>query len=136
MYDRPNMLELVAAVQQHLENHVLPVAKAANYRLYFQTLVAVNVLRIIEREIELGETHAQAEWARLNMLLGGEPLPPTLHELQAALQTRNTALCAAIRAGQYDEHLALFEHLKATTLEQLAVANPKYLSQLQAEETG
>jgi hypothetical protein len=134
MYDRPTAAELIEAARQHIENAVIPVAKATNHKLYFQTLVAINVMRIVERELALRGGHLRAEWSRLNMLLGGVPLPESSETLEAALSERNQQLCAAIRAGKYDADAALFEHLKATTLEQLEVANPKYFATLQAED--
>ncbi len=134
MYDRPSAFELIEAARLHLEQQVLPVAKAANHKLYFQTLVAVNVMKIVERELTLSSTHGRAEWSRLNMLLGEQPLPPDSEALQLALKDRNAQLCAAIRAGAYDDNRALFSHLKATTIEQLEVANPKLLATLAAED--
>lgn len=133
MYDRPSSLELLEAASHHLQTEVLPVAKATNGKLYFQTLVALNVLTIVGREIQLRGAHLRAEWARLNMLLGGEDLPETEEALAARLAERNAALCAAIRAGDYDESQPLFEHLKATTIEQLEVANPRFLQTLAQE---
>lgn len=134
MYDRPTAAELIEAARLHLEQQVIPAAKAVNHKLYFQTLVAANVLKIVERELSLDSTHLGAEWSRLNMLLGAAPIPASTDEMQTALAERNAALCAAIRAGNYDTDRALFEHLKATTIEQLEVANPRYLSVLQAED--
>jgi hypothetical protein len=127
MYDRPTLTELITAVRQHLENEVIPATKALNHKLYFQTLVAVNVLRIAERELILAEPHLQAEWKRLNALLGEQPLPNEPTARRAALAERNRALCAAIRAGHYDSSQDLLRHLKACAAEQLEVANPKWL---------
>lgn len=135
MYDRPTATELLQAAQQHLENAVLPIARAHSHKLYFQTLVAVNVLRIVARETELRSGHLWAEWSRLNMLLGGEDRPDSDERLHDRLQARNAALCAAIRAGEWDRNSSLFEHLKATTIEQLEVANPKFLHTLATEGT-
>ncbi len=128
MYDRPTLEELIAAARIHLENVVIPVAKTINHKLYFQTLVAVNVLRVAERELLLGHAHFKAEWSRLNMLQGDQSLPADPDNWQSALQERNSALCADIRAGKHDQHAALFSHLKACATEQLEVANPKWLA--------
>lgn len=134
MYDRPTAAELIEAARMHLEEQVIPVAKAANHKLYFQTLVAINVMRIVERELALSSGHLRAEWSRLNMLLGDQPLPPDSEALQTGIAERSAQLCAAIRAGEYDDNRALFSHLKATTIEQLEVANPKFLAALAAED--
>ncbi len=127
MYDRPTLSELLAAVRHHLETAVIPAAKTLNHKLYFQTLVAANVLKIAERELTLNELHLRAEWERLNLLLGEQPLPTEPTARRAALTERNRALCAEIRAGRHDDSAPLFRHLKACATEQLEVANPKWL---------
>lgn len=134
MYDRPTAAELIEAARLHLEQQVIPVVKAANHKLYFQTLVAINVMKIVERELALSAGHGRAEWSRLNMLMGEQPLPTDIAAFSAALASRNAHLCAAIRAGDFDENRVLFSHLKATTIEQLEVANPKFLATLAAED--
>ncbi len=134
MYDRPTASELLEAAGHHLQTEVLPVAKATNGKLYFQTLVALNVMSIVGREMHLRGTHLRAEWARLNMLTGSAVLPETEEALVKRLAERNAELCAAIRAGEYDASQPLFEHLKATTIEQLEVANPKFLQTLAKED--
>ncbi len=128
MYDRPTLHELLAAVRHHLESAVIPAAKALNHKLYFQTLVAANVLKIAERELIFAEPHLHAEWGRLNLLLGEQPLPTEPAARRAALAERNRDLCAQIRAGRHDDSAPLFRHLKACATEQLEVANPKWLA--------
>ena len=134
MYDRPTAAELIEAARQHLEMNVIPAVKDINHKLYFQTLVAVNVLRIVEREMTLSTTHERAEWERLVSLLGDRSQPDSREAWDAGLAQRNAALCLAIRAGHHDTDEALFEHLMASTREQLEVANPKYLQILAAED--
>ena len=134
MYDRPSAPELLQAVRHHLETALIPVARQSSFKLYFQTLVASNVLKIVEREITMSDSHLRAEWSRMNMLTGSEPLPQTRNAAQTRLAARNRALCEEIRAGKWDEDAALFEHLKATAYEQLEVANPRFLKMLQAED--
>jgi hypothetical protein len=134
MYDRPDAAELVEAARQHIEAQLLPVARATNRKLYFQTLVAMNVLHIVERELAQGEEHLYTEWARLNMLFGNTPMPKGPNALREQLSARNSILCQAIRSGKLDDNAELFEHLKATTIGQLEVANPKFLATLYAED--
>lgn len=133
MNDRPTLEELIEAARMHLETHVIPAIKG-DARLYFQTLVAVNVLRVAERELVVGYAHLQAEWRRLDQLEGGEqPVPASPAEALNALRARNAALAARIRAGDYDaESGALFAHLLATVRESLEVANPKFLQGYEA----
>lgn len=131
MNDRPTLTELLDAVRQHLEREIVPMTKATNHRLYFQTLVAVNVLKIAERELAHSAQHQRQEWERLNHLLGEtSPLPEATEAREIALSTRNHHLCEAIRRGEYDTSAELFAHLVQTTQEQLLIANPKYLASL------
>jgi Domain of unknown function (DUF6285) len=135
MYDRPNAVELLDAVRGHLETHVIPSVKHDG-KLYFQTLVAINVLRVVERELQLAPDHTQSEWARLDHLEGVRAMPSDLRAVSSVLHERNTQLCEHIRVGRYDseERLNLFEHLMASTIEQLHVANPKFLQMLVQED--
>lgn len=133
MYDRPNAQELLDAVRTHLETHIIPVVKT-DRKLYFQTLVAINVLRIVEREWHHHEAHLQAEWSRLRDLLGLDtPMPTNLRALRDEVTAQNRILAEEIRAGEYDSSQIVFDHLKATTTEQLEVANPAFLLKIIAE---
>src|SRR5689334_13844170 len=138
MYDRPNTQELLDAARMHLEQSIIPAVRS-DAKLYFQTLVAINVLKIVGRELEFAPRHMVAEWTGLNHLEGTMVDPPTeFSTLQNQLQTRNQDLCAAIRAGIYDsseKQQMLLTHVKATTVAQLEVANPKFLQTLAHEDT-
>ncbi len=137
MYDRPHADELLEAAWQHLEQFVAPALKS-DRKLYFQTLVAINVLKVVAREQRCRPDHLRAQWNRLNAMQDVDlPLPSEWDESLAALAIRNRELCYDIRAGRYDSDFlreTLYEHLYATTLEQLEVANPRYLQQLASEE--
>lgn len=134
MYDRPHASELLEAARHHLETQIVPLTKATNHKLYFQTLVAINVMKIVERELDQRSDHLQAEWERLNALFGEHPIPTSESDLSAQLAERNRALCQAIRAGELDHEAQLFSHLKQTSIEQLQVANPRFLATLAAED--
>lgn len=136
MYDRPTASELIEAAREHVESHLIPLVRDTNPKLYFQTLVAVNVLRIVERELASRDQHLLAEWERLNDIQGGQPLPSSPTELSEKLSERTGQLCTDIRAGAYDEEKQIFKHLKASAIEQLQVANPRYLAALQHEDAG
>jgi len=138
MYDRPYADELITAARQHLETQIIPLAKATNFKLYFQTLVAINVLKIAERELNLRDNHMTQTVARLMALLERDDSPSTTSELTEAIHKMNAKLSDAIRQGDWDDGEkvdALFEHLHATTIAQLEVANPKYLAQLAQEDS-
>lgn len=136
LYDRPNLQELIDAARMHLETTIIPLVKG-DPKVYFQTLVAINVLKIATREISLEWTHLLSAWESLNALDGiNMPLPSDADAAHAALTGRQDALCAAIRSGAYDERAdPLLDHLLRVTRAQLQVANPKYLEGLDAEDT-
>lgn len=134
MYDRPTANELITAARSHIETNILPLAKTHNFKLYFQTLVAVNVMRIVGRELEWDDQHRQQYGARLQALLGADAPVTTATPLQAHLAEANTILCQQIRAGERDNDDVLFDHLLQTSIEQLTVANPKFLATLAEED--
>jgi hypothetical protein len=137
MYDRPTIDELVSAAILHFETQVIPAVKG-DPRLYFQTLVAINVLKVAERELRLGWSHLVAEWEGMNMLEGQpRPLPDSPDALKEALAERQRELCAGIRAGDYDaasRETVLFEYLLSSVKMSLEVANPKFLQALAEED--
>lgn len=135
MYDRPNLSELIDAVRLHLETNIIPVVRHDG-KLYFQTLVAINVLKIARRETRLSWAHLRAEWNSLNTLENEEHhLPADPLDALTALAARNLILCEDIRDGLYDDRRdALFAHLMTVTQAQLEVANPKFLQAITAED--
>ena len=108
-HDAPDARQLVEAVREWLEQDVLAASEG---RLRFHTRVAINMLAIVEREIELGPVQAAAHRARLDQLGGAD----------------DAELAAAIRRGDFDRSAdELRVLLRATTDDKLAVANPRYL---------
>ena len=107
-HDRPTAGELVEAVRAFLDDDVL---EATTGRVRFHTRVAINVLAMVEREIELGPGHAEAHQARL-ATLGFDS---------------DEALADAIRSGALDDCYAeVKEAVWASVADKLAVANPTY----------
>ena len=137
MNDRPSAIELIAAARMHLEKEVLPAL--AEPRLRFQTLVAANVLLMVEREMTLAESQLEAEWERLNALEGvSAALPLNLAARREAIAARQGALCERIRRGEFDEgeaRHALFRHLRWTVEDKLRVANPRFLTRASGAKT-
>jgi hypothetical protein len=126
MQDRPSAIELLAAVRAFLEDDLLPTLEG---RRRFHALVAANVLSILEREMAHDEDHLRAEHARLATLLGAPGPAGTLAALREATRQLNATLAERIRAGDADDGPfgdAVRRHLRATTAEKLAVANPRY----------
>jgi hypothetical protein len=130
MNDRPTAVELVDAVRRYLEAELLPTLTDA--RLRFQTLIAANVLTIVGRELSSEEDMLREEYSLLNTVLGHTTTTPTgLGEWRQAVEQANRALCAQIRAGDFDAAEAfrdLSRTLRQTVVRKLQVANPKYLA--------
>jgi hypothetical protein len=114
MREPPALVELVDAVSEFIGRDLAPTLTG---RLAFHARVAVNVLAIIRREIELGPQADEAERRRLAALLRRDGEPAEL----------NAELCRRIAAGAIDpDDPALIEHLWATTLDTLAINQPNY----------
>jgi hypothetical protein len=114
MREEPRAPELIEAVADFLRREVLP---ALDGRLAFHARVAANVLDICRREVLTGQAAEGRESARLFALLGAEGDAAGLNE----------ALCAAIRDGTLAaDDPKLIDHLWSTTLDTLAVDQPRY----------
>jgi len=136
VYDRPDVSELIDAVRQHLEQQVIPAVKD-DPKLYFQTLVAANVLKIAGRDLALSVEQLHTAWDRLNELRGeAVPFPPNEQLAHSEMGLRNRDLCAEIRAGEWDDPAQmkpLLAMAAANTVDALRVANPKFLAALEEE---
>jgi hypothetical protein len=135
MNDRPTMAELVSAARVHLEGLIPTLADA---RQRFQTLIAANVLLIVERELSDEEGQLQGEWKLFSYLLDRSgPLPHGLNALRQSVGQANEDLCLAIRAGAFDEPRR-FRHVSGmvrTLVERkLEIANPRYLRDFKSAE--
>ena len=114
LQDRPTAVELLDAVAGFLEQDVAPALDA---RLRFHARVAVNVLRILQREWELGPGQAERQRALLTGLLG--------HDGDLAEQWAE--LAGAIRRGALDDRRDdVVAALREITAQKLAIANPGY----------
>ncbi len=112
--NRPAAAELMEAVREYLERKVQPELSGA---LAYENRVAINALKILEREVNMGQHSCTQEHDRLRRLLGND----------AALAELNSELCARIARGEFDSTSSeLFDHLYRSTLDKLAVDNPRY----------
>ena len=113
--DRPTAGDLVTAVREFLERDVMAATEG---RVQFHARVAVNVLNIVARELELGDDLARAERERAAALLGHDGTPADLER----------ELAAAIRSGALDAaDDRVRSHVRETVREKLLIANPGYL---------
>ena len=100
MQDRPTATELLDAIERFLRGQS---AAQADRWLRFQLLVCANSLGIVRRELEQEEPNIRAEWAEMDDLVGGLPMPATLAEAVNVLRDRNAQLCDKIRSGAFDD---------------------------------
>lgn len=114
MMDKPTLAEIVTAVREFIETKAIPELTG---HTAFHARVAANALAIAEREIATGASAAERERARLKALLGRDD----------TLENLNRALGARIAAGEVTlETPGLADHLRATTLDKVAIDQPSY----------
>lgn len=108
-HDRPTAVELLEAVREWMEKDLMA---GVDGRIQFHTRVAVNIIDIVRREIELGpgqESHHQ-------------------EVLEAFGVNSDAELASAIRAGDHDgDLLGVLDRLCPVIEDKLKVANPRYL---------
>ena len=107
-HDVPTAGELVEAVREFLERDVMTSTEG---RVQFHARVAVNVLKMVERELAVGEEQADVHAARLATLgVASEQ-----------------ELCESIASGALDGRLDdVVAVVRTTVADKLAVANPGY----------
>ena len=129
MQDRPDFAELLDSVREFVEDEILPTL--TDHRTRFRTLVSINALTILGRELQLETGLIHEEAAALQRLLGEEgEVPDDLEALHARVRELNGELAARIRAG--DVPAGTLEHLLAVGAGKLEVASPKYLERYRA----
>ncbi len=117
-FDRPTKTELIQATQEYLQQSIQPGnSQTPSNTSTFNTRIASNILKVVERELTLGDALNQQEQNRLQHLL----------DKQGSLDELNQYLTLAIR----EKHIAyddpnLRRHLQQTALGKLSVDNPKY----------
>ncbi len=110
-HDAPDTGELLDAVRGFLEAEVVPVLEG---RRRFHALVAVNVLGMVQRELDLGPAQSVAHAERLGRL-------GVRDEGELAQAIRSGSL-----AGREAE---VREAVRATVADKLRVTNPSYLEE-------
>jgi hypothetical protein len=108
-HDRPTAAELLEALHEWMERDLLP---GVDGRLQFHTRVAINMIDIVRRELELG------------------PDQEVQHQevLSSFGMNDDAELAAAIREGSFDSNLAeVLNRLRPVVEDKVRVANPRYL---------
>jgi len=111
---RPSAAVLLGTIREYLQQQVQPVlAGAAAY----QNRVAVNLLKVLEREFLLAGTMSDSRRSRLSQYLG----------LAGDLQDLDAELCRRIRDGRCDpQDKALLDMLDEFAVARLEIDNPAY----------
>jgi len=128
MQDRPTAGELLEAIEEFLRERT---RVEADRLLRFQFMVAANSLAILRREWEGEEAALDAEWARLDALLGPREPPRGFQALRDALAARNDELYTLIAQGRFDApdaEDALLDHLTQTVTDKVRIATPSALT--------
>ncbi|MPY93375.1 MAG: hypothetical protein GEV08_10000 [Acidimicrobiia bacterium] len=128
MQDRPTAAELLATIEEYLTGEVLPNVSGT---LRYHTLVAANMVRILEREAEQYPGAVATEREALCSLLGIEPVGRAEGQVAAL----NAALADRLRngSGPAFERDAL-EVLLPATKAKLDINKPGYDSYDMAAE--
>lgn len=118
MQDRPDPDALLAAVADFLREQAMPRLQG---QAAFHARVAANAVDIVRRQLRLAPPAEAREREGLRRLLedcGDDDL-----------ETLNARLCERIADGRVGLHTpGLFDHLKRTTIDKLAVDQPHYAS--------
>ncbi|MGB3866342.1 MAG: DUF6285 domain-containing protein [Xanthobacteraceae bacterium] len=116
MQDEPTPVELLNAVADFLRHEVAPQLSGA---AAFKLRVGVNALDVVARQLALAGPRDAAEQERLVSLLGES----------GSLLDLNRKLADAIAEGAVDlQTPGLADHLWQTTMDKVAVDQPKYAS--------
>lgn len=148
MQDRPSATEILATIGEYLDQDVLPITEGA---LRYHTLVAANLIKVLERELAAGEAPGRRQRDDLLRLLGdtrpaadpavapaagtGGPngsVEDDLSALNAELQARLLAPELPSRQFLVDAR----EVIEAAVLDKLAVNKPGYARYDMAGEVG
>ena len=87
MSERPTAAELAEAILEFLGGEILPIV--TDQRLRFRTLVAMNALSIVYRELEALPTEDDAGQRELARAIRAGDVPPgTLERVKADVESR------------------------------------------------
>ena len=112
--NQPTPLDLLEAVREFMEKRVMP---RVDEHTAYHTKVAVNALKIVERELTLAPDLEALERQRLGRLLNRN----------GDLDELNRELCRQIRERQIDwRNRELLDHLRQTAMGKLTIDNPDY----------
>ena len=112
----PKAAVLLEAAVKYLETELMPTLNGYHR---FQTRVTINVLNTVRRELELRGAQADAEHARLVVMLGHD----------GEVEALSVELAEKIRAGAISiDDPALRDHVRQSLGDALAINNPKWMT--------
>ena len=82
-HDRPSGGELATAVHEFLEHEILPLLD--DHRLRFRTLVAMNALTIVAREVP---DPPEPDWETAHRIRAGDVRPEDVAALKADVEAK------------------------------------------------
>lgn len=130
MQDRPSAQILLEAIQDLIIKEILPEIKN-NEALSYKTLVSWNMLRIISREIKLGENFLNKEIQEISELLKSNVKLENqtyLEKLEIAKKL-NQDLASFITSEKISvENEKVWNLVKKQVKEKLEISNPRYNS--------
>ncbi|MEM9842840.1 MAG: DUF6285 domain-containing protein [Pseudomonadota bacterium] len=116
MHDQPSVRDLIEAVKNFVDETAAPNLKG---HAAFHARVASNALATALRDIDARPENDATERTRLIALLHANP--------ESDLTDLNADLCQRIQSGAMTLATpGLLEHLKATTIAQVKVDQPRY----------
>ena len=125
MQDRPHASEILQVVGDFLERELMPEIEGP---LRYRSLVALNLVRILHREVQQGSSFLLRERDRLcNLMgLGGEDLLPG--PLSEQVEDLNQQLISELGAPDVTPEFetAAWETLIGITRDKLAIVKPGY----------
>jgi hypothetical protein len=114
MIGHPTAAELTQAVRRFLDEHAAPKLEG---RDGFLAKVAANALAAVERELHQAPAAEAAARQRLAALLGHD----------GSFEVLNEELCERLASGEFDLTTpGVFDHLRATTIDQVRIDQPGY----------
>ena len=114
--NRPSAAELTEAVNEFLSDELIDTVQRAD--LKFKLRIAINILGMVQRELQLGDNNVTREKTVLQALLKTD---------ESSLDALNNELSSRIQRGEFDNGFAeLCAALEQTVVDKLSVDNPRY----------
>lgn len=128
MQDKPQSWQLLEAIQSLLIKEVLPKVKDDDL-LAYKTLVSWNMLGVVSREIQLGESIIDKELKSIIKLLNEKEPEKEINykdKVDLALKLNDVLLNKIKLEKISDPSSEIWNHVKESLKHKLNVSNPKF----------